>query len=102
MALNCMTALQQRSLSRQPRAQQARAHTPKHVAILQRGRVCPSLHTSMQQHIARAAGPAENPEVSIEEMFAAELQSRAAAEAKQAEVAAAAVFDGAALLALLR
>jgi hypothetical protein len=38
----------------------------------------------------------------MEELFAAELASRQAAEANQAEVAAAAVFDGAALLALLR
>jgi hypothetical protein len=38
----------------------------------------------------------------MEELFAAELATRAATEAKQAEVAAAAVFDGPALLALLR
>lgn len=38
----------------------------------------------------------------MEELFAAELAARAATEAKQAEVAAAAVFDGPALLALLR
>jgi hypothetical protein len=38
----------------------------------------------------------------MEELFAAELANRQAAEAKQAEVAAAAVFDGPALLALLR
>lgn len=42
------------------------------------------------------------PNQSMEELFAAELASRQAAEANQAEVAAAAVFDGAALLALLR
>lgn len=38
----------------------------------------------------------------MEELFAAELANRQAAEAQSAEVAAAAVFDGPALLALLR
>jgi hypothetical protein len=40
--------------------------------------------------------------MSFEELFAAEVASRQATEAQQAEVAAAAVFDGPALLALLR
>lgn len=73
-------------------------HSPRHTN---------SSHTS-QQHvqqfqscIARASSP-ENPEVSMEELFAAELANRQAAEAQSAEVAAAAVFDGPALLALLR
>ena len=56
---------------------------------------------SVQLRIARASS-SENPEVSMEELFAAELANRQAAELKQAEVAAAAVFDGSALLALLR
>jgi hypothetical protein len=38
----------------------------------------------------------------MEELFAAELANRQAAEAQSAEVAAAAFFDGPALLALLR
>lgn len=72
----------------------------------QRSRV-PHQQQQQQRHAqqctvaTRASGGQDEP-VSIEELFAAELASRQAAEANQAEVAAAAVFDGAALLALLR
>lgn len=62
---------------------------------------------SGQQHWLRhcvisqaSEGPADK--VSIEELFAAELANRQAVEAHAAEAAAAAVFDGPALLALLR
>lgn len=99
-SLNCTTS--RGSLKQQARAQRAAQRCPS-AAMRPRSNMCPSLHTSMQQHIARAsASDGPDPSVSMEEMFAAELATRAAAEAKQAEVAAAAVFDGAALLALLR
>lgn len=72
-------------------------------------RICSRVPNQQQRHVQQCtvatragASPEPNPEVSMEELFAAELASRQAAEANQAEVAAAAVFDGAALLALLR
>jgi hypothetical protein len=49
-----------------------------------------------------AAGTGGDAELSLEQRLAAELASRQAAEAKAAESAAAAAFDGTALLGLLR
>lgn len=64
---------------------------------------CPiQQHTQWLQPCTVRTSSAEDPGSSMEELFAAELAHRQAAEAKQAEVAAAAVFDGPALLALLR
>lgn len=59
-------------------------------------------HAHHLQPVVAGASSSDNPEVNIEQLFASELANRQAAEAKQAEVAAAAAFDGTALLALLR